>query len=95
MKQPHAQVVGANRFVQIMPFDSVDFICSYIPRNVQTVITVSPAVEGQAIYRRRCLLWRMSFSPSQEKGHHFETPWDGIPLVPRLTRWVVRSNPRL
>ena len=93
LKQPHAKVVGANRFVQIIPFDSVDFVCSHIPRNVQTVITLLSEVEGQA-FTEDAACYGVCRFPRPGEGNHFESPWDGIPLTPRLTRWVVRSNPR-
>jgi hypothetical protein len=77
-----------------MPFDSVDTLSSYIPRNVQTVITVLSAVESQQ-FTEDAAHYGVCRFPQPGEGNHFETPWDGIPLVPRLTRWVVRSNPRL
>jgi hypothetical protein len=93
LKQPHEKVVGANRFVQIIPFDSVDFVCSHIPRNVQTVITLlSEAVVQE--FTEDAAHYGVCRFPRPGEGNHFESPWDGIPLTPRLTRWVVRSNPR-
>jgi hypothetical protein len=94
VKQPHDRVVCANRFVQIVPFDSVDTLSSYMPRNVQTVITVLAAMEHDQ-FTEDAAHYGVCRFPQPGEGHHFETPWDGLPLVPRLTRWVVRSNPRL
>ena len=46
----------------------------------------SRAVE-QAARRGACRF------PVPGTGNHFDVPWDGIPLVSRLTRWVLRTDP--
>jgi hypothetical protein len=93
VKHPHDRVACTNRFVQIIPFDSLDTVSAYIPRNVQTVITVLSAAESQ-LFTEDAAHYGVCRFPQPGEGNYFETPWDGIPLVPRLTRWVVRSNPR-
>lgn len=93
VKQPYDQVACVNRFVQLIPFTSVEAVPSYIPRNVQTVITVLSEDEARQ-FTEDAARYGVCRFPRPGEGNHFETPWDGIPLVPRLTRWVVRSNPR-
>lgn len=93
VKQPHARVVCANRFVQLIPFTSIDAVYCHLPRNVQTVITLLADDEG-AQFTEDAAWYGVCRFPRPGEGHHFETPWDGIPLVSHLTRWVVRNNGR-
>ena len=90
--EPQLNVVGANRFLQIVPFEEPDVIYPYIPRNVQTVVTTLAGelfdrFTTEAANRGVCRF------PRPGEGNHFENPWDGIPIVSRLTRWVSRTEP--
>ena len=90
--EPQLDVVGANRFLQIVAFDTPDVIYPYIPRNVQTVVT---ALAGELFDRFTTEAAKRGVCrfPRPGEGNHFENPWDGIPIVSRLTRWVLRTEP--
>lgn len=90
---PDTRVVCANRFVQVIPFADVLDICTLIPANVQTAVTLLDGGDTErfteaAVKRGVCRF------PRPGEGNHFENPWDGIPLISRLTRWAVRTEPR-
>ncbi len=88
---PHDAVACANRFLQVVPFDGLEAVYSHIPDNVQTVVTLLQpddfAVFTEAAARRGVCRF-----PRPGEGSHFETPWDGLPLIVRFTRWVLRSD---
>lgn len=91
VESPQRQVVCANRVVQVIPFEDWDPVLAAIPGNVQTVITALEAADfaeftEAASHRGACRF------PQPGEGNHFEVPWDGIPLVARLTRWVLRTE---
>jgi len=91
LPEPHDAVACANRFLQVLPFGELDALYEHIPENVQTVVTLLRpddfAVFTEAAARRGVCRF-----PRPGEGSHFETPWDGIPLVSRFTRWVLRSD---
>jgi hypothetical protein len=91
--QPHEKVICANRFVQLIPFKSLEVVLSHMPSNIQTVITALSEAESQQ-FTEEAAHYGVCRFPRPGEGNHFETPWDGLPLVSRLTRWVVKSNPR-
>jgi hypothetical protein len=93
MEQPHKRVANANRFLQVVPFEHFEFICSQFPPNVQTVTTLLYREEFERFTELAALCGVCRF-PGPGEGNHFEIPWDGIPLVGRLTRWVLRTDPR-
>ena len=81
----------ANRFVQVVPYTTQDEILAYIPENAQTCVVQLPGDElasftEQAAWRGVCRF------PNPGEGNHFENPWDGIGLVSRLVKFVVRSE---
>ena len=91
VQRPDARVAGQNRFIQVVPFADVEDVYDFIPKNIQTVVIglnrpdTERFSEG-AVIRGVCRL------PRPGQGNHFETPWDGIPLAARLTRWIVRTD---
>jgi acyl-CoA reductase-like NAD-dependent aldehyde dehydrogenase len=91
MKHPHEKVMCANRFVQIIPFESLDFVYSHLPNNLQTVVTMLSKADGEP-FTEEASQYGVCRFPRPGEGNHFETPWDSIPLVSRLTRWIVRSD---
>jgi len=93
MDTPQKAIHCANRFVQIVPFQRFDDIYPQLPANVQTVVTVLDAEELLEFTEEAARHGVCRF-PRPGEGNNFESPWDGIPLVSRLTRWVVRSEPR-
>jgi hypothetical protein len=93
MDTPQKAIHCANRFVQIVPFQRFDDIYPQLPANVQTVVTVLDAEELLEFTEEAAMHGVCRF-PRPGEGNHFESPWDGISLVSRLTRWVVRSEPR-
>jgi len=92
--RPVPRVHCANRFIQLIPFESFEFVCEHIPDNVQTVITHLSKNDSEQFTENASRLGVCRF-PAPGEGNHFEVPWDGIPLVSRLTRWVLRTNPQL
>lgn len=89
---PQPQVSCANRFIQVIPFTRLATVYSAIPSNVQTVITALGSAEFAEFTEAASRLGVCRF-PQPGEGNHFEVPWDGIPLVSRLTRWVLRTDP--
>ena len=90
--QPRPEIHGANRFLQLIPFDRFDTIYPGIPSNVQTVVTALSGDDldefaSEAATRGVCRF------PRPGEGNHFESPWDGVPIVSRLSRWVLRTDP--
>ena len=88
---PQPMVTCANRFLQVVPFERFDQVHRRIPGNVQTVVTLLGADDTETFTEGAA--WRgVCRFPRPGEGSHFETPWDGIPLVSRLTRWVLRTD---
>lgn len=91
VQRPDARVAGQNRVIQVVPFADVEDVYDFIPKNIQTVVICLNRPDTErfseaAALRGACRL------PRPGQGNHFETPWDGIPLAARLTRWIVRTN---
>jgi hypothetical protein len=93
VERPHPRVACANRFVQVAPFERLEAVYPQIPENVQTVVTALPEPLAEEFTDAAARLGACRF-PRPGEGNHFDVPWDGIPLVSRLTRWVLRSDPR-
>lgn len=90
--QPEAAVLCANRFVQVVGVTDVLDALPHLPLNVQTVVTaLSP--EDTCRFTDAASLRGVCRFPRPGEGNHFEDPWDGIPLLSRLVRWVVRTDP--
>jgi len=89
--QPVPDVLCANRFVQVVPFADVDEVCRFIPSNVQTAVTVLGAEDFERFTEAAARSGVCRF-PRPGDGNSFETPWDGTPLVTRLTRWATRTD---
>jgi hypothetical protein len=92
VERPRGDVVCINRFVQLVPFDDFARIAEWIPRNIQTSVTALGDEDFETFTRlaSQCGVCRF---PAPGEGNHFETPWDGAPLVCRLVRWVTRTDP--
>lgn len=91
VEQPQRTVTCANRFLQVVPFDDLDFVRQNIPDNVQTAVTLLGPSDTETFTEMAARRGVCRF-PRPGEGSHFETPWDGIPLVTRLTRWVLRTD---
>ena len=89
--EPLAPVQCANRFIQVVPFDAVDEVLSHVPRNAQTAVTLLRGAELERFTEGAALRGVCRF-PRPGEGNNFETPWDGVPLVSRLARWVLRTD---
>lgn len=88
---PDTRVACANRFVQVIPFDDVDEVCRFIPGNAQTVVMLFDQQDSDRFSESAARRGVHRFARPGE-GNHFETPWDGTPLISRLTRWTVRTE---
>lgn len=88
---PSGHVSCANRFVQVIPFVELDEIYPHIPANVQTAVTQLDASSAEEFTERAAWLGVCRF-PRPGEGNHFENPWDGVGLVSRLTRTIVRTD---
>lgn len=88
---PNAALDCANRFVQVIPFERLEDVYPHIPRNVQTVVTRLAPADAERFTERAAHLGVCRF-PAPGEGNHFENPWDGVGLVSRLTRSVVRTD---
>jgi len=89
---PVRGVVGMNRFVQVVPFESFRAIWEFFPANLQTCIVQLGATDLVDFTERAALLGVCRF-PLPGEGNHFEVPWDGSLLVSRFLRWVTRTDP--
>ena len=89
--EPVADVQCANRFLQVLLFKQFDEIYPRIPRNIQTVITCLDTDDAEEFTGRGALRGVCRF-PRPGEGNHFENPWDGMPILSRLTRWVMRTD---
>jgi len=92
LNQVNHQLACTNCFVQVVPCADWQPVWDFLPENIQTVVTLLPGGEfdlftEQAARRGACRF------PIPGTGNHFDVPWDGIPLVSRLTRWVLRTEP--
>jgi len=90
---PRLDIHGVNRFIQIIPFSQPEEIHEYIPENSQTVVTLLDPGDAQRFTEEAARRGACRF-PRPGEGNSFELPWDGIPFVSRLCRWVVRTEPR-
>jgi hypothetical protein len=88
---PDARVACANRFVQVIPFDCVNDLLPFIPGNVQTVVMLLDRDDSERFSEAAARRGVHRFARPGE-GNHFETPWDGTPLISRLTRWTIRTE---
>jgi len=91
VETPHAAVACANRFLQVIPFAEVEDVYPHIPANVQTVVTLL-GTDDLARFTEGAARRGVCRFPRPGEGSHFETPWDGIPLASRFTRWVLRTD---
>ena len=92
LDEPVEGINCTNRFVQLVPYESLEAVCAFIPENVQTCVTQLAAGEFAEFTEKAA--WRgVCRFPGPGEGNHFENPWDGLGLVSRLTRAVVRSEP--
>ena len=91
VERPNDNIQCANRFVQIVPFRSFDEIYELIPINVQTVVT-QLGREDLAVFTERAAHFGVCRFPRPGEGNNFDNPWDGIGLVSRLTRAVLRTD---
>ncbi len=91
LEQPSQLIECTNRFVQLIPYQSLAEVYPYIPSNVQTCVMQLKSEYAQAFSERAALLGVCRF-PLPGEGNHFENPWDGVGLVSRLTRTVTRTE---
>lgn len=89
--EPLSQVRCANRFILVAPFVDDAEVLDKIPANVQTVVTCL-ADDDFEQFTERAAHYGVCRFPLPGEGNHFDVPWDGLPLVSRLTRWVLRSE---
>jgi hypothetical protein len=88
---PDTRVACMNRVVQVIPFVDVREVCALIPPNVQTAVMLLDEDDGAAFSEAAAVRGVCRF-PRPGEGNNFENPWDGIPLMSRLTRWAVRTE---
>jgi hypothetical protein len=88
---PDTRVTCVNRFVQVIPFADVAHVCPLIPANVQTAVTLLDQRDGERFSEMAANRGVCRF-PRPGEANHFENPWDGIPLLSRLTRWAIRTE---
>ena len=88
---PQYDVVCANRYIEVVAFRDFENIYQHVPDNVQTVTQALDSADldhfSEDVARQGvCRL------PRPGEANHFENPWDGIAMVARLTRWVLRTD---
>jgi hypothetical protein len=93
LESPSSALSCANRFLEVVPFVSLEDIYPHIPSNVQTVVTLLGNEDTEAFTDRAARLGVCRF-PRPGEGNHFESPWDGVPMISRLTRWALRTDAR-
>ncbi len=92
-EQPLGSVVCANRFIQVIPASRWQDVTRHIPNNVQTIVTLLSKQEHEQFTEEASHHGVCRF-PRPGEGNNFEDPWDGVALLARLCRWVIRSDPR-
>ncbi|NOT27599.1 MAG: hypothetical protein HOP16_16050 [Acidobacteria bacterium] len=93
LESPSRTLTCANRFLEVVPFASFEEIYPHIPLNVQTIVTSLGTEDTETFTDRAARLGVCRF-PSPGEGNHFESPWDGLPMISRLTRWALRTDAR-
>jgi len=93
LSRPRLDIHGVNRFIQLVPFSRLEELHSFIPENAQTVVTLLGPDETAQLAEDAARRGVCRF-PRPGEGNSFELPWDGIPFISRLCRWVVRTEPR-
>jgi hypothetical protein len=93
LSRPRLDIHGVNRFIQIVPFSQPEEVHAFIPGNAQTVVTLLDPEDFQRFTESAARRGVCRF-PRPGEGNAFELPWDGIPFVSRLCRWVIRTEPR-
>ena len=88
---PDPRVACMNRVVQVIPFTDVLDVCEQIPANVQTAVVLLESEDSDRFSERAAERGVCRF-PRAGEGNNFENPWDGIPLLSRLTRWAIRTE---
>jgi hypothetical protein len=79
------------RMLRVVPFCDLAQVVSSMPQDVQTVVTLLGETELERFSEDAAARGACRF-PAPGEGHQFETPWDGLSLISRLTRWVLRSE---
>jgi hypothetical protein len=90
--RPIDAVRCTNAFVQLVPFEDFETVYRDIPANVQTAVMALPPADA-ATFAERAAQLGVCRLPAPGTGNHFENPWDGMGLMSRLTRWVVKTDP--
>jgi hypothetical protein len=88
---PDTRVACMNRVVQVIPFRDVAEIGAFIPSNVQTAVMLLDRDDAERFSELAAPRGVCRF-PRPGEGNHFDNPWDGIPLISRLTRWAIRTD---
>jgi hypothetical protein len=91
IERPLTDVICGNRVIQVIPYANIDEIYEYIPSNIQTIITALDENDTQIFTEYAAYLGVCRF-PRPGESNNFENPWDGIPLVSRLTKYVIRTD---
>jgi Acyl-CoA reductase (LuxC) len=88
---PDTRIACMNRVVQVIPFRDVSEIDGFIPPNVQTAVMLLESDDAERFSELAARRGVCRF-PRPGEGNNFDNPWDGIPLMSRLTRWAIRTN---
>jgi hypothetical protein len=91
VEKPDLRIACMNRVVQVIPFRDVAAIREFIPSNVQTAVMVLDGGDAERFSELAARRGVCRF-PRPGEGNHFDNPWDGIPLMSRLTRWAIRTD---
>jgi hypothetical protein len=91
VEAPDPRIACMNRVVQVIPFRDVAEIAAFIPANVQTAVMLLDAGDGERFSELAARRGVCRF-PRPGEGNHFDNPWDGVPLMSRLTRWAIRTD---
>jgi hypothetical protein len=75
----------------VIPYRDVAEIAAFIPANVQTAVMLLDAGDGERFSELAARRGVCRF-PRPGEGNHFDNPWDGVPLMSRLTRWAIRTD---
>ena len=94
LDKPNDTVQCANRFVQMIPFETFDELYPLIPLNIQTVVA-QLGEDDLAEFTEAAAHFGVCRFPKPGEGNSFENPWDGVGLVSRLTRSVLRTDAAL
>ncbi len=84
--------ICGNGLIQLITFNDFEEIYKHIPSNVQTVVTCLSKYDFNK-FTAEASRYGVCRFPIIGESNFFEVPWDGIEVLSRLSRTVIRTDP--